>query len=110
MEENGLTIAEIHVAVDVFNFIDSKGELGATTRALVDAYEDKTFLHSILNVLNDNKLVMKTGMNSVTYVHWKHIKAWVINTYHLKRLDRVSLDVSNIPTQISMLEQSNITT
>ena len=84
-------MAEIHIAVDVFNFIDSQGETGAKTAELVDRYEDKIFLQKLLDYFNEAKLVMKTGVCEITYVHWKHIKPWVVNTYHLKRIDRVWL-------------------
>lgn len=83
-------MTEIHIAVDIHNFIDSKGEMGASAAALLDRYEDKSFLQTILDYFNEAKLVMKTGICEVTYVHSKHIKPWVVNTYHLKRLDRVS--------------------
>ncbi|XP_031625024.1 general transcription factor 3C polypeptide 1 [Contarinia nasturtii] len=79
---------EIHIAVDVFNYIDSQGEIGVTAATLHKRYEDKDFLQKLLDYFNESKLVMKTGVCQVTYVHWKHIKPWTINTYHLKRLDR----------------------
>lgn len=91
MKEKNLTEAEIHVAVDVYNYIDSKGEMGANAESLVERYEDKIFLQKILNYFNEVKFVMKTGVCELTYVHSKHITPWVVNTYHLKRLERVSL-------------------
>lgn len=81
---------EIHVAIDVYNFIDVQLDIGARAAMLLDRYEDKVFLQCILDYLNEGKFVMKTGVCEVTYVHHKHIKPWVVNTYHLKRLDRVS--------------------
>lgn len=88
-------MAEIHIAVDIFNFIDSRGEIGAKTAELVHQYEDKVFLQKILDYFNEVKLVMKTGVCEITYVHWKHIKPWVVNTYHLKRLDRVRFEAKH---------------
>lgn len=90
MEEKGLTVTEIHIGVDIYNYIDSQGEIGARAADLLERYEDKIFLQKVLDYLNELKLVMKTGVCEVTYVHWKHIKPWVVNTYHLKRYDRVS--------------------
>lgn len=89
MTDKGLTMTEIHIGVDIYNYIDSQGEMGARAVDLVERYEDKIFLQKVLDYLNESKLVMKTGVCEVTYVHWKHIKPWVVNTYHLKRLDRV---------------------
>lgn len=84
-----MSMTEIHIAVDVFNYIDSQGEVGAKTDDLLERYEDKMFLQKILDYFNEAKLVMRTGVCEVTYVHWKHTKPWVVNTYHLKRLERV---------------------
>lgn len=91
LKEKQFDMSEIHIAVDVFNYIDSKGEMGASAATLLERYEDKTFLQKLLDDFNELKLVMKTGVCQITYVHWKHIKPWVINTYHLKRLDRVCI-------------------
>lgn len=82
-------MTEIHIGVDIYNYIDSQGEMGARAVDLVERYEDKIFLQKVLDYLNESKLVMKTGVCEITHVHWKHIKPWVVNTYHLKRLDRV---------------------
>lgn len=93
MKDNNFDSSEIHIAVDIFNYIESQGELGAKAKTLLDRYEDKLFLQKLFDNFNELKLVMKTGVCEVTYVHWKHIKPWVINTYHLKRLDRVGIEV-----------------
>lgn len=81
---------EIHIAIDIYNYIDGQGEMGVSATELLDIYEDRAFLQRILMRLNEAKFVMKTGVCEVTYVHSKHIRPWVVNTYHLKRLDRVS--------------------
>lgn len=86
----GLDMNEVHIAIDIFNYIEGKGEMGVTAIELLERYEDKTFLQTILDRLNEAKFVMKTGVCEVTYVHNKYIKPWIVNTYHLKRLDRVS--------------------
>ncbi|XP_055298279.1 general transcription factor 3C polypeptide 1 isoform X2 [Sitodiplosis mosellana] len=95
LKEKDMNMTEIHIAVDVFNYIDSQGETGANTADLIERYEDKIFLQKILDYFNEAKLVMKTGVCEVTYVHWKHIKPWVVNTYHLKRLDREATPPTN---------------
>lgn len=98
LKEKGLDMNEIHMAVDIFNYIDQQGEMGAKAGVLAERYEDKEFLQRILNYFNAAKLVMKTGVCEVTYVHWKHIKPWVVNTYNLKRNDRVcdSLSINGL--------------
>lgn len=94
LQEKQFDMNEIHIAVDVYNFIDTQGEMGAKAIDLLERYEDKEFLQKILDYFNEAKLVMKTGVCEVTYVHWKHIKPWVVNTYNLKRIDRVSKLIS----------------
>lgn len=86
----GLDMNEIHIAIDIYNYIEERGEMGVSAIELLERYEDKAFLQTLLNHMNDAKFVMKTGVCELTYVHSKHIKPWVINTYHLKRLNRVS--------------------
>lgn len=91
----GLDMNEIHIAIDIYNYIEERGEMGVTAVELLERYEDKTFLQTLLDHMNEEKFVMKTGVCELTFVHSKHITPWVINTYHLKRLDRVSkLDAS----------------
>lgn len=86
----GLDMNEVHIAIDVYNYIEGNGEMGVSAIKLLERYEDRIFLQTILDHLNEAKFIMKTGVCEVTYVHSKHIKPWVVNTYHLKRLDRVS--------------------
>lgn len=86
----GLDMDEIHIAIDIYNFIEGRGKMGVSAVELLERYEDKIFLQKLLNHMDEAKFVMKTGVCELTYVHSKHIKPWVINTYHLKRLDRVS--------------------
>lgn len=88
---------EIHILVDIHNYIDGHGEMGVSATDMLERYEDKAFLQTVLEHLNDAKYVMKTGVCEVTYVHRKHIRPWVVNTYHLKRLDRVSKLISFFP-------------
>lgn len=75
---------------NIFEFIETQGETGATAEQLRELFEDKAFLQNVLNTLNKAKLVMRTGVGDLTFVHWKFIKPWIVSTYHLKRLDRVS--------------------
>lgn len=89
MLSKGLSMAEVHIATDIMNHIDAAGEKGTSAVSLTDKYKDNQFLEMILSYLNEHKLVMKTGVCEVTFVHWKHIKPWIVNTYHLKRLERV---------------------
>lgn len=75
----------------MIEFVEANGETGATAEQLRELFVDKVFLQNVLSILNKAKLVMRTGVGDLTFVHWKYIKPWIINTYHLKRLDRVSL-------------------
>lgn len=96
-------MTEIQIAIDIFNYIETQGEMGAGATNLLERYKDKIFLQKILHFFNEAKLVMKTGVCEVTYVHWKHIKPWVVNTYHLKRLERVYISVTFIKTAFRLI-------
>lgn len=92
MMENGFSSTECHLGIDIHAFIESKKELGATSLELTDKYEDKDFLLKILNILIELKMVLKTGVCQLTFVHRSYVKPWIVLTYHLKRLERVSLN------------------
>lgn len=76
---------------EIFGYIEEYGEIGATTAVLREKFIDRAFVEHVLQVLNTAKLVLRTGVGDVTFVHWKYINPWIVNTYHLKRLDRVSI-------------------
>lgn len=42
----------------------------------------------IIDLLIDLNLIMKTGIKDYTYVFWKYVQSWLVNSYHIKRLDR----------------------
>lgn len=86
LKEKGLDMKEIQTAVDVLNRIDRQGIMGAKASYLADKYPDKEFLQKILDHFNAAKLVMRTGLSEITYVHWKHI---VVNTTISKRSNQV---------------------
>lgn len=78
------------IVENIFAFIEAQGEMGASAAVLRNQFTDKIFLHKVLKLLNMAKMVMQTGVCEIVFVHWKFIKPWIVNTYHLKRLDRVS--------------------
>lgn len=80
---------EIQLGIDVYGFIESRKELGATTAMLKAKYEDREFLEKVLNIMLEMRMIMKTGVCQLAYVHRSFVKPWIINTYHLKRLNRV---------------------
>lgn len=90
MNEQKCSSSEVHLGLEILGFIESKKELGATTLALTEIYEDKQFLAKILQILCDTKLIMKTGVCQLTYVHRSFVKSWTVNTYNMKRLERVA--------------------
>lgn len=55
-----------------------------------NAYGERDFLHNVLDILMEVKFVMRTGVCEYTYIHWAYVKQWIVNTYHLKRIERVS--------------------
>lgn len=96
MNELKFTPTEVHLGVDIFGFIESKKELGATTAALKEKYEDKELLGRVVQILSELGMIMKTGICVLTYVHRTYVKPWIVNTYNLKRLNRVSSPISSI--------------
>lgn len=90
MNELKYSSVDVHLGIEILGFIESKKELGATTLSLTERYEDKQFLAKILQILCDTKLIMKTGVCQLTYVHRSFVKPWTVNTYNMKRLERVS--------------------
>lgn len=81
---------EVQLGIDLYGFIESRKELGATTSMLKTKYEDREFLEKALDIMLNMKMIMKTGVCQLTYVHRSFVKPWIVNTYHLKRLNRVS--------------------
>lgn len=89
LQAKGFSTTEVLIIVDILGYIESQREMGATTTALKEKYEDKIFLLNALGFLLERKLVLKAGLCQITYVHAAYVNPWIINTYHLKRLDRV---------------------
>lgn len=98
MTDIELSAVEVQLGIDVYGFIESRKELGATTTMLKAKYEDREFLEKVLDIMVDMKMIMKTGVCQLTYVHRSFVKPWIVNTYHLKRLNRVSSTLSSIST------------
>lgn len=90
MNDVELSAVEVQLGIDVYGFIESRKEIGATTSMLKAKYEDREFLEKVLDIMLDMKMIMKTGVCQLTYVHRSFVKPWIVNTYHLKRLNRVS--------------------
>lgn len=82
---------EVQLGIDVYGCIEAQKELGVTTAMLKAKYEDREFLEKVLDIMLNMKMIMKTGVCQVTYVHRSFVKPWIVNTYHLKRLNRVSV-------------------
>lgn len=89
MNDAEFSAVEVQLGVDVYGFIESRKEVGATTSMLKEKYEDREFLEKVLEIMLQMKMVMKTGVCQVTYVHRSFVKPWIVSTYHLKRLSRV---------------------
>lgn len=51
---------------------------------------NKSMLLKILQILKDLKMVLRAGINEVTFIHWMYTAQWIIPTYNIKRLERVN--------------------
>lgn len=91
MSDADFSAVEIQLGIDIHGFIEQQREVGATSSMLKTKYEDLEFLEKVLTIMLALKMIMKSGVCQVTYIHRSFVKPWIVNTYHLKRLNRVSL-------------------
>lgn len=54
-----------------------------------EKFVNKLVIIKVLDLLTELNLVIRSGVKTYTFVYWAYIQPWVVNTYHLKRLERV---------------------
>lgn len=53
-------------------------------------------LKDCVNLLVNAGYLMRTGFDQITFVHWKFALFWVIKTYNVLRLEKVSFFTFNL--------------
>lgn len=81
---------EALIAVDMLYFVEQQAEMGATTKMLLDKFKNRNLLLKVFKILENLTLVYKVGVHSITFVYWMYVQPWLINSYHIYRLERVS--------------------
>ncbi|XP_076298615.1 general transcription factor 3C polypeptide 1 isoform X2 [Lasioglossum baleicum] len=78
----------------VYKFVREKKELGASILELTDQFLStlgENLLHSIVSLLTKHRLLLRTGVTVVRYVHHQYADSWLIHSYKISRLERESL-------------------
>lgn len=110
MKSHRLNDVEITIGIEILKFIESKKEIGASNVELLvydipksismsslnlkkifffqEKFESKALIKKCLDIFNKQNMVMRTGVVDFTFVHWIYTSAWLITTYHLKRLNK----------------------
>ncbi|XP_017152557.1 uncharacterized protein LOC108162362 [Drosophila miranda] len=80
---------------DILNYIE-RLPLGVPAMELRTSFPLGDFLLEALHALADHDLIKRVGVASYMYVHKRHIRNWVVHTFHIKRLER-----ERVQTQVS---------
>ncbi|XP_022220098.2 general transcription factor 3C polypeptide 1 [Drosophila obscura] len=72
---------------DILNYIERQ-PLGVPAMELRASFPLGDFLLEALHALADHDLIKRVGVASHMYVHKRHIRNWVVHTFHIKRLER----------------------
>ncbi|XP_008211506.1 general transcription factor 3C polypeptide 1 [Nasonia vitripennis] len=75
----------------VCKYIRTKTEFGATLHELVTEF--KYFdnkLANILSLLTEKRIVLRAGIVTVRYIHYRYVNPWIIHSYKILRLEKES--------------------
>lgn len=75
----------------VLEFIEQCKEMGCKAVALLENFKDKDLLQNCINLLLEHQYLLRTGVNDVIFVHHKFASYWLIETYHVKRLEKEAI-------------------
>lgn len=82
---------EALIAIDMLYYVEQQAEMGATAKMLLNKFKNQTLLEKVFKILENLTLVYKVGVHSITFVYWMYVQPWLINSYHIYRLERVCL-------------------
>ncbi|XP_011313927.1 general transcription factor 3C polypeptide 1 [Fopius arisanus] len=86
----GIEKADVDV---VYEYVESKQEQGATLEELVENFHRKLQVHlyEILSFLTDYRLLLRSGVTRMHYIHHKFVDPWLIQSIRIMRLQKESL-------------------
>ncbi|KAJ8670622.1 hypothetical protein QAD02_001881 [Eretmocerus hayati] len=76
---------------NVWKFIKSKAEFGATLYEIVNYFDNlQDHLAGMLSFLCGKRVVLRAGIVTVRYIHHRYVNPWIIHSYKILRLDKES--------------------
>ncbi|XP_078042663.1 general transcription factor 3C polypeptide 1 [Augochlora pura] len=78
----------------VYEFVHKKKELGASILELMNKFVrtlGENLLYSIVTQLTKHRLLLRSGVTTVRYIHYHYADCWMIRSYKICRLERESL-------------------
>lgn len=71
--------------------------MGCNAYSLLEKFKDKDLLQQCVSLLQEHQYVLRTGVNDIIFVHHRFTSHWLIETYHVKRLERESMVSNDLP-------------
>lgn len=79
----------------LLDYLESKGELGATYNNLIERFENVNELREQLFSLVDEQIILRSGLINVRYIHSKFSKPWLVKSFYLLRLVRDNIEAQS---------------
>nr|CAD7262279.1 unnamed protein product [Timema shepardi] len=98
--DNGANNEDVEKALNILRFIESKKEIGATIKELRENFlkpECSQRFAVILGLLTESRIVLRTGVTTVQYVHHRFSRPWTVNSHRVMRDDRAVLSTASVP-------------
>nr|CAD7202953.1 unnamed protein product [Timema douglasi] len=98
--DNGANNEDVEKALNILRFIESKKEIGATIKELREKFlkpECSQSVAVILGLLTESRIVLRTGVTTVQYVHHRFSRPWTVNSHRVMRDDRAVLSTASVP-------------
>nr|CAD7457589.1 unnamed protein product [Timema tahoe] len=100
--DNGANNEDVEKALNILQFIESKKEIGATIKELREKFIKPGCSQSvaiILGLLTESRIVLRTGVTTVQYVHHRFSRPWTVNSHRVMRDDRAVLSTASVPQE-----------
>ncbi|CAO1413423.1 unnamed protein product [Diamesa serratosioi] len=79
----------------VLEFVESTAQMGAKYDQFNIKFPDKQELQHNVKILQKMRLLLRTGVNEIVFVHWNFASLWLIETYNVLRAEKDSLPKLN---------------
>uniref|UniRef100_A0A336L0X8 CSON002604 protein n=1 Tax=Culicoides sonorensis TaxID=179676 RepID=A0A336L0X8_CULSO len=109
LKAHNLLDYERKLAENVLDQIKDSGEMGIQSPqlAIIFGNTSKKLLQKVINALVAADFVLKTGIRTITYVHWTCVSHWLVKSYNLKRLERESIPLDSL-TEIQSVTKTSM--